>query len=88
MVVVVVVVVVVTLVRSAGGGAGGLGGRRARHHQEERCEERRELRAPDAYARKLQSFCPTNESGVPATIAIACASTFIIPASTSSTSVA
>ena len=38
------------------------------------------------YARKLQSFCPTNESGVPAMIAIACASTFMTPASTSTTS--
>ena len=56
-------------------------------YREYRYEERRELRAPAGdYARKLQSFCPTNESGVPATIAIACASTFITPASTSTTS--
>ena len=36
--------------------------------------------ASGAYARKLQSFCPRNDSGVPATIAIACATTFVIPA--------
>ena len=48
--------------------------------------ERRELRAQGrVYALKLQSFCPMNDSGVPAAIAIAWAATFIRPASTSTT---
>ena len=82
--------------RDRGGGRDGGGGaswrrrgeppRREHPREEQRYEERCELWATPIYARKLQSFCPMNDSGVPAAIAIACAATFIRPASTSNTS--
>ena len=83
---VVVVVVDVTVVVTAAAGAR-VPGRRDRDRNHRRKQEPyEECREPYArpfearlYALKLQSFCPMNESGVPATIAIACAATFIMP---------
>ena len=54
---------------------------RKQDDSEERRDQGGENQGPrPAYARKLQSFCPRKESGVPAAIAIACAGTLLIPA--------
>ena len=63
--------------RPTDGGPGPAGEDQQRHRRQDRGGGG--PKPARCYARKLQSFCPMKDSGVPAAIEIACATTFAIP---------